>query len=174
MFYLHVQDSSILSPAPKVKASEKSGAFTLHLYCISFSFYVICKTYDKSNRGISVGSNPDIQAMIRGSMQGQQSAPGLAGNIPSAQSPGGAPPSDIDPASPAFRDAESSLTRLINILNVLHDDVNKNQVMRLAVDLSKIRFSRKKEIVDKQTDSMSSGGPMAAVPGSTAMGVPRG
>ena len=107
-------------------------------------------------------------------MNGQQQAPGLAGNIPSAQQAGGAPPADIDPASPAFRDAEQCLTRLINVLNLLHDDVNKNQVMRLAVDLSKVRLSRRKEIVDKQADSMQGGGPLAAVPGSTAMGVPRG
>jgi len=103
--------------------------------------------------------------MLKGTLSGQQSAPGLAGNIPGAGNPGGAPPHDIDPATPAFRDAESCLTRLINILRQFRDDVNSNQVVKLAYEIKKVQLSRRKEIAQKQADQTGN---------SSGIGVARG
>jgi hypothetical protein len=115
---------------------------------------------------------PDIQAMLKGSMQGQQ---GLAGMIPSGQNVGGAPPGDLDPATPAFAAADSALSRLCSVLRQFRDDVNSNQVVKLAYEVKKIQLSRRKEIAQKQADSMESGGNAVAAAGnSTAMGIPRG
>ena len=120
---------------------------------------------------------PDLQAMLKGALQGGQGMQGLAGQIPSAQNVGGAPPGDLDPATPAFAAAESALARLTSILRQFRDDVNSNQVVKIAYEIKKIQLSRRKEIATRQADSMQEGGggnALARVGNISAMGVPRG
>ena len=114
--------------------------------------------------------------MLRGTMQGQQQGQqALAGVMPSAQQPGGAPPNDIDPASPAFKAASGSLNRLCDVLKQLRDDVNYNQCLKLEYELNQLQLSRRKEILKQHTDQMSAGGgAVSAARGINAMGVPGG
>ena len=81
----------------------------------------------------------------------------------------------MDPASPAFRDAHAALARLASLLHQFRDDVNSNQVVKLTYEIKKVQLSRRKEIAEKQADSVQSGGnALSAVGNISAMGVPRG
>ena len=108
-------------------------------------------------------------------MKGQASAPGLAGQAPSGQNVGGAPPGDMDPASAAFRDAHQCLGKLASLLHQFRDDVNSNQIVKLMYEVKRIELSRRKEIADKQADQVNGGSnPLSAVGNINAMGVSRG
>src|SRR6516164_4840501 len=95
--------------------------------------------------------------MLAGMAQGGQAGQGLmAGNIPSVQSPGGAPPIDIDRATAAFNQCHDCLMKLTTLLHQLRDDIHSNQVAKLAYELKQTQLSRRKQEAKAQADNTQS------------------
>lgn len=116
--------------------------------------------------------SPEIQAMMSGMAQGQQS---LAGMMPSSNNVGGAPPKDIDPASRCFKDAHTYLMKLANDLMQLRDEQNANRIAKIAVQVKEIELSRRSEMAEDAAEGAANGGgALSAVGGLNAMGVPGG
>ena len=113
---------------------------------------------------------PEVQAMIRGGMKGQQS---LAGMMPSGNNVGGSPPTEIDPAGYCFKQARSALMELANKLTDLKDPVMANKVAKMGIDVDDWALQRAKERAEDAAKD-ATGNAMAAVSGINAMGVPGG
>lgn len=110
--------------------------------------------------------------MIGGMAAGNTAGPALAGTIPSAQQVGGAPPADLDKATPAFDDCFKSLMSLTNLLRNFRDDDSSSKILDLASDIKKVQLARRKKLISEQSNSASSPNPISPVQGLNAQGVP--
>ena len=110
--------------------------------------------------------------MTGGMQAGNAAGPALAGTIPSANQVGGAPPSDLDKATPAFDDAFKSLMALTGLLRNFRDDDASSKILDLAADIKKVQLARRKKLISEQSNSAASPNPVSPVRGLNAQGVP--
>ena len=113
--------------------------------------------------------------MLQGLSQGDQQAKqmGLAGAIPSSGNVGGAPPTQIDPATGAFQKALGGITELASALHQLHDDEDANKIAQLAVDLKNMQIARRQSKAKEQANAQSRMSTLAPMAGLNAAGVPQ-